>query len=265
MDRSSQRQVSPVTPVGRSSAVSHPFEQLVDPWRLFEIVLEGPLHPGGTDATEDLLDRAGVDSETRLLDVGCGAGDAVALARSRGASAVGLDRRPTETCVVQGDLTGLPFREDSFDVVLSECVLCLSSDLGRTLAEIEAILQPGGQLVLSDVTVEGTPPELLAPIDDLLCLDGPRQRRHILRQIEHAGFTIDDVQTHRDDLLALRDRLRASLDSERLVDALGDRAERLRDGAADLEAAVESGRIDYVSIAAIACSGSATALSDIDA
>lgn len=236
--------------MGRNSAVSCPLELSLDPWQLFEIVLDGPLHPGGRDATEDLLDRAGVDSGTRLLDVGCGAGDAVALARSRGASAVGLDRRPTGTCVVQGDLTGLPFRENSFDVVLSECVLCLSSDLGRTLADIEDILQLGGRLVLSDVTVEGTPPELPAPVDDLLCLDGPREQRYILQRIEHAGFTIDDVQTHHDDLLALRDRLRASLDSERLVDALGDRGKRLRDGATDLEAAVESGRIGYVSVVA---------------
>lgn len=108
--------------------------------------------------------------------------------------------------------------------------------------------RPAGRL--EDHPIRIRLPELPAPVDDLLCLDGPREQRYILQRIEHAGFTIDDVQTHHDDLLALRDRLRASLDSERLVDALGDRGKRLRDGATDLEAAVESGRIGYVSVVA---------------
>jgi arsenite methyltransferase len=125
---------------------------------MLEIVIDGPLHPGGREATGDLLDRAAVDSETQLLDVGCGAGDALRLAREREARAVGLDHQPTVTGAVQGDLTSLPFREESFNVVLGECVLCLSSDLERTLAEIERLLKPGGRLALSDVTVAGTTP-----------------------------------------------------------------------------------------------------------
>lgn len=230
--------------------MQHPLEALLsDPWRMLESVIDGPLHPGGKDATDDLLDRAAVDSETRLLDVGCGAGDALGLARERRAHAIGLDRQPTETGVVQGDLTVFPFRDNSFDVVLGECVLCLSA-LGSTLEGIERLLKPGGRLAFSDVTVAGPPPELPAPIDELLCLDGPRQRTHILQQIEYAGFAIDNVRTHRDDLLAMRDRLTDALDYERLVDALGDRGARLRDSANELEDAVESGRIGYVSVVA---------------
>jgi arsenite methyltransferase len=231
--------------------MQHPLEAILcDPWRTLEIVLDGPLHPGGREATETLLDRAAVDNQTQLVDVGCGAGDTLQLARERGAAAVGLDRQPTETGAVHGDLLSLPFRDDSFDVVLSECVLCLSPDLGQTLDDIERTLRPGGRLAFSDVTVAGTPPELPAPVDELLCLDGPRDRAHIRQQIERAGFTIDDVQTHRDDLLTMRDRLKDAVDAERLVDVLGDRGTRLRDGANDLETAVEAGRIGYVSIIA---------------
>jgi arsenite methyltransferase len=230
----------------------HPLEAILcDPWRTLEIVLDGPLHPGGKEATETLLDRAEVDSGTQLLDIGCGTGDALQLARERGAVAVGLDRQPTETGAVRGDLTSLPFRDASFDVVLSECVLCLSPDLGQTLSDIERILTPGGRLAFSDITVAGTPLDLPATVDELLCLDGPRERAYICQQIEHAGFTIDDAQTHRDDLLAMRDRLKDTVDAERLVDVLGDRGTRLRDGANDLENAVEDGRIGYVSIIAI--------------
>lgn len=233
-----------------SSTVQHPLEALLrDPWRLLETVLDGPLHPGGRQATEDLLERAAVGSGTQLLDVGCGAGDALRLARERGAQAVGLDRQPTDTGAVQGDLISLPFREEGFDVVLGECVFCLSPDRGRTLEDIHRVLQPGGRLALSDVTVAGTPPDLPAPFDELLCLDGPRERTHIRQRIAHAGFEIDEVRTHRDDLLTMRDRLQNAFDHERL-DVLGDRGTRIRDGAKELENAVESGRIGYVSFIA---------------
>ena len=229
----------------------HPLDALLgDPWRLLELVLEGPLHPGGMEATERLLDRAAVEEETRLLDVGCGAGNSLTLARERGALAIGLDREPTDTGAVRGDMDTLPFRDGSFDVVLGECVLCLSPTLAQTLADVERILKPGGRLALSDVTVDGTPPDLPPPLDELLCLDGPREQTHIRQHIEDAGFEVDDVRTHHDDLLTMRDRIRAGIDYERLFDALGDRGARLREGASELEAAVESGRIGYVSIVA---------------
>ena len=67
---------------------------LENPWTTLDALLDGPLHPGGAEATATLLDRAGVSDGTRLLDVGCGAGDALTRARNRGATAVGLDRNP---------------------------------------------------------------------------------------------------------------------------------------------------------------------------
>lgn len=234
----------------------NPLEALLaNPWGLLERVLDGPLHPGGRAATETLLDRAGVDSDTRLLDIGCGAGEALQLARERDTRAIGLDRHPSNTEGVCGDLSSLPFHAESFDVVLGECVLCLSPDLARTLDETARILKPGGRLAVSDVTVSGAPPDLPAPIDELLCLDGPRERDHLIRRVAHAGFAIDDVRTHRDDLLAMRDRLTDGLDYDRLMDMLGSRGNRLRDGARELETAVESGRIGYVSVVATRKSG----------
>lgn len=231
--------------------MANPLERLLnDPWRLLDALVEGPLHPGGADATRDLLDRVGVERGTRLLDVGCGTGDALRLARRRGADAVGLDRRPAETGVVRGDVTALPFRAGSFDVVLGECVLCLSPDLGATLRDVRQLLRPGGRLAFSDVTVEGALPALAPPLDGMLCLDGDRESAHVERQIEGAGFEIESVETHREDVLEMRDRLTDAVDHDRLVAALGDRGPRLRESVAELEAAVEDGRIGYVSIVA---------------
>lgn len=223
---------------------------LRNPWQLLQTTLDGSLHPGGDQATEALLDRAEVDAGSRLLDIGCGAGTALEIANKRGAKTVGLDRHPTGSRMVRADMRELPFRAHRFDAVLGECVLCLSPDFGGTLEEIGRVLKPEGRLALSDVTVEGTPPELPPPIDELLCVEGPRSSNHIRREIERAGFEIDNVHTHQDDLLAMRDQLRDAVDIGRLVSVLGERGADLREGVRDLESAVESGDIGYISIVA---------------
>ncbi|MFB6227325.1 MAG: class I SAM-dependent methyltransferase [Halobacteriales archaeon] len=223
---------------------------LSDPWALLERAVDGPLHPGGEAATIDLLDRADVGEGTRLLDVGCGAGNALELAAGRGARPVGLDRNPPEWGAVRGDLAELPFGDASLDVVLGECVLCLSGDLDRTLAEIERVLVPGGRLALSDVTVEGEPPDLPPLLDEMFCLANAREPGGLRREVEAAGLGVTDVRTHREDLLSMRDRMVEAVDYERLLGLLGERGTRIEAGIEELEAAVEEGRVGYVSIVA---------------
>ncbi len=223
---------------------------LADPWALLERAVDGPLHPGGEAATIDLLDRAGVGEDTRLLDVGCGAGNALELATGRGARPVGLDRNPPDGGAVRGDLAELPFGTASLDVVLGECVLCLSGDLGRTLGEVRRVLVPGGRLALSDVTVEGEPPDLPPLLGDMFCLANARDPGGLQAAVENAGLDVTDVRTHPQDLLSMRDRMMSAVDYERLLGLLGERGTRIEAGIEELEAAVESGRVGYVSIVA---------------
>jgi len=225
---------------------------LSNPWGTLRIVLDGPLHPGGTEATGDLLGRAEVGPGTRLLDVGCGAGEAVSLARDRGAHAVGLDPDPGDGVpdAIRGTSTRLPVRTGALDVVLAECALCLSENLPRALEEARRSLDAGGRLALSDVVVEGDLAGLPAPLAGPLCLAGDRRREHLLGSIEHAGFDVGDVRSHREDLLAMRDRVRERVDYERLLGAMGERGREMLDGIRELEAAVEDGRVGYVSLVA---------------
>jgi len=222
---------------------------MADPWAALETVLDGPLHPGGTESTDRLLDRARVDAGTRLLDVGCGAGDALALAADRGATAVGVDHDPPDGGV-RADLASLPVRTGSVDVVLAECVLCLVPDRTVAFDEVRRVLTPDGRLALSDVVVAGDVPDLPAPVAEALCLSNATDCDALVGNVEAAGFAVEDVRDHREDLLAMRDEVAGTVDYEGLLGAMGERGRELLDRIAELEAAVDAGRIGYVSLVA---------------
>ena len=222
---------------------------LADPWRTLDTLLDDPLHPGGAAATERLLDRADVDTDTRLLEVGCGAGDALSRARDRGADPAGLDPDPTAARAIRGDATALPVRDDAVDVVLAECVLCLT-DLPVALAECRRVLREGGRLAVSDVVVEGEEPVVPDGVADALCLTGARSRDDLTAALDDAGFAVRSMDDHYDDLVAMRDRVQGRVDYESLLGLLGDRGARIRTAIEDLEAAVDDGRIGYVSVVA---------------
>jgi len=223
---------------------------LANPWATLRTVLDGPLHPGGREATERLLDRAGVTAGTRVLDVGCGAGESLAVASERGARAVGLDRDPGGPPAVRGDMTALPVADNEIEVVLAECVMCLAADRERALSEVARVVDPGGRLALSDVVVDGEIPELPDPLVEALCLQRSRSREATVAEIEAAGFVVDDVRNHRDDLLAMQETVQDRVDYESLLGLMGERGQRLLDGIQEAETAVEDGRIGYVSLVA---------------
>jgi SAM-dependent methyltransferase len=224
---------------------------LANPWGTLDTVLDGPLHPGGTEATAQLLDRADVGSGTRLLDVGCGAGDALTVARQRGADAVGVDPDPSPNTdrVVQGDAMALPVRDGTVDVLLAECVLCLT-DLPVALGEAHRVLDRGGRLALSDVIVADDGPVVPDQIAGALCLDGARGRDRLLREVTNADFAVETVYDHHEDLLAMRDRVVDCVDYEGLLGLMGERGQRVLGAIEELETAVEDGRVSYVSLVA---------------
>lgn len=220
-----------------------------DPLAALQVVLGGPLHPGGEHATEDLLDRADVGADDRLVDLGCGAGGAVAQARKRGASAWGIDEA-ADGADVQARLETLPVADGSLTVVVSECALCLAGDLEQALGEAARVLEPGGRLAFSDVTVDRDLARVPPAIAEPLCLTGPRGSERILAAVREAGFTVEDHETHREELLAMRDRVYERVDVDGLLDALGERGDRLREARDDLEEALEAGDIGYLSVVA---------------
>ena len=95
-----------------------------------------------------------VDAGDRLLDVACGAGLAIELARERGAICAGIDAADRLIAIAQdrnpdsdiriGDMNALPWDDESFDVVTS-----FRGIWGTTLdalAEVHRVLVPGGRI-----------------------------------------------------------------------------------------------------------------------
>jgi SAM-dependent methyltransferase len=98
--------------------------------------------------------RLGVDAGDRLLDMACGSGLAIELARLRGASCSGIDASPRLVAVARdrnpesdirvGDMQALPWDRASFDVVTS-----FRGIWGTTpgaVGEIRRVLRPGGRV-----------------------------------------------------------------------------------------------------------------------
>lgn len=153
----------------------------------------------------------------RVLDLGCGAGrDAYALAQMVGETGevVGVDMTPEQLEVARRhedwhqsecgyarsntrfldglieDLGGLDLEPGSFDVVVSNCVVNLSTDKRAVLEGVRRLLKPGGEFYFSDVYASRRMPEHLQndPVLYGECLGGALYWNDFLEVASSAGF-----------------------------------------------------------------------------
>jgi ubiquinone/menaquinone biosynthesis C-methylase UbiE len=166
------------------------------------------------DATMWLADRGGLarwrdwlvgGASGRVLEVGCGTGRNLPRYPAI-AHPVGLDpdlpallrarRRAPAVPLVQAQVEALPFRDDSFDTVVSSLVFCSVDEPHRGLAEVRRALAPGGALRMLEHVRAVSPG--WARVQDLIqpawtwFSGGCRPNRPTERWVEDAGFAIED-------------------------------------------------------------------------
>ncbi len=159
-------------------------------------------------------------SGDRVLDFGCGPGTiTVGLAKAVEPGEVhGIDMEESQIAMARsaaeagghinttfhvGDVTALPFEDDSFDVAHCHAVLMHVPDTAATLAEVKRVLKPGGIIASREMIVDSS---FLEPTDDnthkawagfagLLAANGghPQMGKELKSAALEAGFS--DLRT----------------------------------------------------------------------
>jgi SAM-dependent methyltransferase len=153
-----------------------------------------------------------------VLDLGSGGGIDVLLSAKRvgpAGKAYGLDMTDdmlalarenqaksglTNVEFLRGEIEHIPLPDNSVDVIISNCVINLSADKDRVLAEAFRVLKPGGRFAVSDVVVRGT--DVPAPIRRSMelwvgCVAGALEEDSYRQKLTRAGFENVDLEPTR--------------------------------------------------------------------
>lgn len=111
-------------------------------------------------ARRKILDLTGIRPGTRVLDVGCGSGEFLALLDRAGAVTAGVDPAPAmiaraRSCAPAADIRlgsaeSLPWPAASFDVVTAVNSLQFAEDTDAAVAEIARVTVPGGCIAIAN-------------------------------------------------------------------------------------------------------------------
>jgi arsenite methyltransferase len=144
----------------------------------------------------------------RVLDLGSGGGiDVLLSARRVGSSgfAYGVDMTDdmlqlarqnaakagaANVEFLKGEIEALPLPDAAVDVVISNCVINLSTDKPAVLGEMFRVLVPGGRIGITDVVAEDqlTPAERAAAGSYVGCIAGALSQAEYLDGLAAAGF-----------------------------------------------------------------------------
>jgi arsenite methyltransferase len=91
---------------------------------------------------------------------------------------------------LKGEIEQIPLPDSSIDVIISNCVINLSSDKDRVLAEAFRVLKPGGRFAVSDVVVRGeVPADIRRDAEAWIgCIAGALEEEEYRSKLTRAGF-----------------------------------------------------------------------------
>ena len=153
-----------------------------------------------------------------VLDLGSGGGIDVLLSARRvspGGKAYGLDMTDDMLALarenqrrsgienvefLKGEIEHIPLPDNSVDVIISNCVINLSADKDRVLAEAFRVLKPGGRFAVSDVVMRGddVPLEVRKSMELWIgCVAGALEEGEYRTKLTAAGFSDIGVEPTR--------------------------------------------------------------------
>jgi arsenite methyltransferase len=152
-----------------------------------------------------------------VLDLGSGGGIDVLLSGKRvgpTGKAYGLDMTDemldvamknkakagaTNVEFLKGTIEAIPLPAGAVDVIISNCVINLSTDKDQVLREAFRVLKPGGRFAVSDIVVRRELPEALKASMDLWagCVAGALHEKDYVAKLRAAGFTDIEVEPTR--------------------------------------------------------------------
>ena len=100
---------------------------------------------------------------------------------------------------LKGEIEAIPLPDASVDVIISNCVVNLSTDKDRALAEAYRVLKPGGRFAISDVLFQGdlslVPEDLMNDVEAWSgCIAGALEEQDFLARLRRAGFSDPGVE-----------------------------------------------------------------------
>lgn len=168
---------------------------------------------------------AGISAGHSVLDLGSGAGNDCFVARAlvgSGGKVTGLDFTDemilkarmnnsklgyTNVKFTKGDIEDMPFEDNQFDVVISNCVLNLVPDKNKAFSEIYRVLKPGGHFCVSDVVIKGELPAKLKNDAEMYagCVSGAIDLNIYLNIIENQDFR--EITIHKEKPIDIPDSI----------------------------------------------------------
>jgi len=96
----------------------------------------------------------------------------------------------------QGDIEALPVKDNTVDVIISNCVINLVPDKTKVFKEAYRVLKSGGRLMISDVVLTKPLPEAIKQDKELLvgCVSGAILKPEYLALLKQTGFKDIKVQ-----------------------------------------------------------------------
>jgi ubiquinone/menaquinone biosynthesis C-methylase UbiE len=100
---------------------------------------------------------------------------------------------------LKGTIEAIPLPDNSVDVIISNCVINLSSDKDAVLREAFRVLKPGGRFAVSDVVIRGEVPAEIRRSMELWvgCIAGALQDTEYTSKLGAAGFERVEVEPWR--------------------------------------------------------------------